>query len=128
MNVAALVEDALTMVSVEHRAAYDQLREALGARAIEACIGDETIRVAFATEPTSNIDIRTDLETICEVLEGETPMFDVLVADRLQLVGSVDDLISVSAALTIFLEGAMRCISIATLVDRLHLLREGVKR
>jgi hypothetical protein len=127
VSVAVLIEDALTMVSVEHRPAYDHLRDVLGACAIEAWIGDETIHVAFATETTSSVDIRTDLETICEVLEGEAPMLDVLVAGRLHLVGSPDDLISVSAALTIFLEGAMRCTSIATLVDRLHLLREGAK-
>ena len=124
MRIAALVDDTLACLAAEHAEAYARMRAALAARCIEAHVDGEPVTVALDTPSRARIRVRTDVDTLCAVLLGECEVVDAVLADRLEVVGTPDDLVALSDALIWFVQGAMRCVSIAGLVERLLELRK----
>lgn len=128
MKVGALVADVLACLAREHPAANARVRGSLARVRVEAIVDGE--RVMIAPDDAANaanaapVGVRTSVETLCRVLLGEADALDEIVADRLELVGAPGDLVSVADAMVAFVEGAMRCVSIETYVDRLMCIRE----
>ncbi len=124
MRVAALVEDAIACLAAEHAFAYTRMRSALAGRSIEARVDDERVTVALESSPGPTVRVRTDIDTVCAVLLGECEVMDAVLADRFEVLGAPDDLVALADALIWFVEGAMRCVSIGELVERLLELRK----
>jgi hypothetical protein len=70
------------------------------------------------------ISVETDVDTLCALVLGEQDVLDAVLAGRLDVVASPDDVIAASAALTWFVQGALRCVSSQALLDRLVALRK----
>lgn len=124
MKVGALVHDVLDCVAREHPAASARVRGSLARVVVDATIDGEHVRIApDDAANASPVAVRADVETLCRVLLGEADVLDEIVADRLELVGAPDDLVSLADAMVAFVEGAMRCVSIESYVDRLLTIR-----
>jgi hypothetical protein len=124
VSIAALVDDALACVAAEHADAYARMRTALAGRCIEAKVDHELVTVALESSPGPTVRVRTSVDAVCAVLLGECEIMDAVLADRLDVVGAPDDLVALADALIWFVEGAMRCVSIGRLVERLLELRK----
>jgi hypothetical protein len=72
----------------------------------------------------SVVSVTTDLDTLCALVYGERGVLEAVLAGRLDVLASPDDLVAVSEALTYFVQGAMRCVSMPQLLDRLVALRK----
>ncbi|MFN0249075.1 MAG: hypothetical protein ACKV2T_19480 [Kofleriaceae bacterium] len=70
------------------------------------------------------LSVTTSVETLNALVHGDVTLFDALYAERIDIVGAPEDLVAVSAAMTTFMEGAMRCVSTPGLLDRLGALRK----
>lgn len=125
MKVGALVRDVLDCLEREHPAASARVRGSLSTVRVEATLDGERVTIAPGdASRAAPVTVRASVETMCRVLFGEADVLDEIVADRLELVGAPDDLVSVADAMVAFVEGAMRCVSIDTYVDRLTSIRE----
>ena len=124
-EIETLVEDALACLATEHPPAYAAMTTALGARRLELEISDEMFMLDVGTTlDAAVVSIATDLATLAEVLEGELGMLDAILADRLEIYASPDDLIAVAEAMKHFMQGALRCVSMPAVLDRLVALRK----
>ncbi len=123
MTIAALLDDAFTCLATEHAAAHAHVRDSLGARRILARVDHEDISIELA-ESTTTVRVRTNVATLCDVLNGDLEVIDAVLADRLEVIGSADDLVALGEAMIWFVEGAMRCVSIPGLIERLFALRK----
>jgi hypothetical protein len=120
----SLIAEAIACVAREVPRAHARMRTALGGRRVELVIGSEALLVELEpAEPRPAITVRTSLDTLCAVLAGELDVLDAILALRLEIVGDPDALAAAGEALTWFLQGAMRCISIEPLAGQLFALR-----
>ncbi len=124
--IAALIEDAVACVAAEHPPAYKALERALGPRRFDLDIADEQFMLDIGVPALhgSVVSVTTDVETLCALVYGECGVLDAVLSGRLDVLASPDDLVAVSEALTYFVQGAMRCVSMPQLLDRLVALRK----
>ncbi len=124
--ISALVEDAVACVAAECPAAYTEMEERLGPRRFELAIDDEHFMLDLGATALhgSVLSITTSVDTLCALVLGETGVLEAVEAGRLDVVASDRDLIAASAAMTSFLQGALRCMSMPALRDRLVALRK----
>lgn len=124
--IATLVEDAVACVAAEHPAAYAALERALGARRFDLEIDDEQfmLDIGIPTLRGPVVSVTTDIATLYALVHGEQGLLDAALAGRLDVRASADDLVAVSEALTHFVQGAMRCVSMQQHLDRLATLRK----
>lgn len=123
--IAALFEDALACLATEHPPAYAAMTAALGARRFDLEISDEAFMFDVSTTLDATvISIATDLATLVDVIEGELALLDAILADRIAIYASPDDLIAVAEATKHFMQGALRCVSMPAVFDRLVALRK----
>lgn len=124
-TACSLIRDAIDCVAREAPAAHARMRTALGPRAIELALGDGTLQIrlddAASSPPT--IAARTSVDTLCALLAGELDLLEGVESLRLDVIGDADDLIAAGEAMTWFLQGAVRCLSIEPLADQLFALR-----
>jgi hypothetical protein len=120
-EVAELVQDAIACVASEHPPAYAAMEQALGARRLELEIGREHFMLDLGPTPlrASVVSIATDVATLCALVEGELGILDAVLAGRLDVLGGPDDVVAAAAAMHMFLQGALRCMSMQPLLDRL---------
>lgn len=124
--IAALVADALACVAREHPPAYAELKRAIGDRCFELAIDDEHFLVALDGELGGAVlSVATDLDTLGAVIHGELDVLDAVLAGRLDVVAGPDDLVAAADGLTRFVQGAVRCVSMEALLERLDELRKG---
>lgn len=124
-QIATLVEDALACLATEHPPAYAAMTSALGARRFDLEISDEAFMLDVGTSlEASTISIVTDLATLEAVLDGELAMLDAILADRVEIYASADDLVALAEAMKHFMQGALRCVSMRAVLDRLTVLRK----
>ncbi|MEO8551270.1 MAG: hypothetical protein ABI678_14910, partial [Kofleriaceae bacterium] len=117
--------DALACVAAEHPPAYAAMTAALGARRFDLEIEDEAFMIDLGTPPEASVvSITTDLATLEAVIEGELATLDAILADRIEIYASTDDLVAVAEAIKHFMQGALRCISMPAVLDRLVTLRK----
>lgn len=126
--LATLVGDALACVAAEHPEAHALLCARLGPRTVSITLGREQFALA-AGQVVAAVDdavllIHSDAATLDDVLRGELAVLDALCSDRLQVRGTVEDLICGFAAMTSFLQGAVRCTAMPPLLERLSSQRE----
>lgn len=122
--IATLVQDALRCVEAEHPASYGELTAALGPRRLDLEIDDEHFMIAFASELHGPVvSISTSLATISAVLHAEIDLLEAILGGDIDAIGSPDDLVATTTALRRFVQGAVRCMSMTALVDRLETLR-----
>jgi hypothetical protein len=126
--LTALVADALSCVAAEHPEAHALMCAQLGTRTLSIALGREQFAIAagqvVAAADGAALTIRTDAATLDEMLRGELAIVDALCSDRLDVRGTVEDLLPAFAAMTTFLQGAIRCIAMPPLLDRLSSQRE----
>jgi hypothetical protein len=124
--IATLIEDAIACVAAEVPQAYAAMERALGARRVELAIDDEHFMLDLGATALhgSVLSVVTDVETLCALVEGELGLFDAILADRLDIAASPDDVVAAASAMTCFVQGAMRCVSMQPLLDRLVALRK----
>lgn len=119
--IAAVFEDALAVLATEHPPAYAAMTAALGARRFELEVEDEAFMLDVGTTLEARvISIATDVATLEAVIDGELAVLDAILADRIEIYASPDDLIAVSDAMKCFMQGALRCISMPAVLDRLR--------
>jgi len=124
-EIATLVEDALACLATEHPPAYAAMTAALGSRRFDLQISDEAFMLDVGTSLDATvIEIATDLTTLAAVIDGELGMLDAILADRVEIYASPDDLIAVAEAMKHFMQGALRCVSMVAVLDRLVALRK----
>lgn len=125
-EIAELVEDAVACLAMEHPPSYAAMQAALGDRRFDLSIDDECFMLELG--PVSlrapTLSVVTDVDTLCALVHGDVGMLDALFAERVDIVASPDDLIAAAAATNWFLQGAMRCVSMPALLDRLVALRK----
>lgn len=124
--VATWFEDVVACVATEHPVAYAATEHALGARRFELELADEHFMLDLVSTPLNAaiVSISTDLATLCALVDGELGVLDAVLAGRLDVTAGPDDLVAVAAASTCFLQGALRCVSMQGLLDRLGELRK----
>jgi hypothetical protein len=124
--IEALVADALACVAAEHPAAYAELERELGSRRLDLEIDDEQFLIELGAPALHGavISVMTDVETLCALVHGERDVLDSILRGQLDLVAGPDDLVALGAAMTRFLQGAVRCVSMQRLLDRLAVLRK----
>lgn len=126
--LATLVGDALACVAAEHPEAHALLCAQLGPRTLAITLGREQFAIAVgrvvAAADNPTLSICTDAATLDDVLRGELAVIDALCSDRLHVRGAIEDLSSVFVATTTFLQGAVRCIAMPPLLERLSSQRE----
>lgn len=126
--LAALVGDALACIAAEHPEAHALLCAQLGPRTLSITLGREQFAIAagqvIAAAADAALVIHSDAATLDDILRGELEVIDALCSDRLQVRGSIEDLLPVFAAATTFLQGAVRCIAMPPLLERLSSQRE----
>ena len=122
----SLITEAIDCVAREAPAAHARMRAALGPRAIELALDDETLRLAFDETASSTpvIAAGTSVDTLCALLAGELDLLEAVESRHLDVTGDAHDLIAASEAMTWFLQGAVRCPSIEPLSDQLFALRK----
>jgi hypothetical protein len=124
MSVAVLVDDTLACLAMEHPVAHASMRSALADRAIDLVVDNEPTTVSFSASACARVTVETDVDTLCAVLLGECEPLYAVLSDRLRIAGKPEDLSCVADALVAFVQGAMRCVSVPALVDRLLELRK----
>jgi hypothetical protein len=124
--IAALVEDAVACVAAECPPAYAAMEAAFDSRRLDLAIEDEHFMLDLGMPALHGavISVETDVDTLCALVLGEQDVLDAVLAGRLDVVASPDDVIAASAALTWFVQGALRCVSSQALLDRLVALRK----
>jgi hypothetical protein len=124
-EIATLFEDALACLATEHPPAYAAMTAALGARRFDLQVDDEAFMLDVGTSlDAAVIEIATDLATLAAVIDGELGMLDAILADQIEIYASPDDLIAVAEAMKHFMQGALRCVSMPAVLDRLTALRK----
>jgi hypothetical protein len=120
-----LCAEALEVLARERPAAHAAFRGLLAERTISLAFGGDdtaTIRdgtvVAFMAD--ASVEVRTSARTLHAVLHGSIGTLDAVLADQLFVRGDADDLIAVSAAMTVFLQGALRCAAMPALAGQLE--------
>ena len=128
-EIATLFEDALSCLANEHAPAYAAMKAALGSRRFDLAIDDEELMLDLGTpRDASVISVVTDVETLSALVAGEATSLDAILDGRLEIVASVDDLIAAGRAMTCFMQGALRCVSMGQVLERLMALRKGIPR
>lgn len=124
--IAAWFDDALACLACEHPVSYVAMEHAFGERRFEIEIEDEHFLLELgASAPHGPIvSVATDLDTLWGLVHGEEPALDAILAGRLDVVAGPDDLIATARAMDHLLQGALRCISMQALLDRLDELRK----
>lgn len=121
--IAWLIGDALTCLAREHPGAYLEFRSVLGDRTLALLLDEERLGIedGAVSEPRdpASVEIRTTAYALEAILNGRLAIVDALVTQELELRGRADDLICLSYAMTIFLQGAVRCASMPMLARRL---------
>ena len=126
-SACSLITEAIDCIAREAPAAHARMRAALGARAIELALDDGTLRLAFDETASSApvIAAGTSVDTLCALLAGELDLLEAVESLRLDVTGDAHDLIAAGEAMTWFLQGAVRCLTIEPLADQLFELRKG---
>lgn len=124
--IAALVEDAVACMTREVPHAYQLMAQALGARRFELAIDDEHFMLDLGATALRGavVSIATDVETLHDLVHGQLDLLDAIVVGRLDVMAGPDDVAAAAAAMTYFVQGAMRCVSMRPLLDRLEGLRK----
>lgn len=123
--IAELVTDALDCVRAEVPQAWAEVERALGTRRFELEIEDEHFLVDLGAEIHGAVlSVTTDLDTLCAVIHGELELLDAILTGRLDVLAAPDDLVAAAAGLDSFIRGAVRCVSIESLLARLEALRK----
>jgi len=124
--IAALVEDAVSCITREVPHAYQLMTQALGARRFELAIDDEHFMLDLGPTALRGavVSIATDVETLYDLVHGQLDVLDAIVGGRLDVTAGPDDVAAAAAAMTYFAQGAMRCVSMRALLDRLEALRK----
>jgi hypothetical protein len=102
------------------------MRAALGPCAIELVLDDGTLHIGVdaAASGSPVITACASVDTLCALLAGELDLLEAVVSLRLAVTGDAHDLIAAGEAMTWFLKGAVRCLSIEPLTDQLFALRK----
>ncbi|HEY5920010.1 MAG TPA: hypothetical protein VIV11_00005, partial [Kofleriaceae bacterium] len=111
--ICTLVEDAVACVAAECPAAYAEMEQQLGWRRFDLAIDDEHFMLDLGATALhgSVLSIATSVDTLAALVFGECGVLEAAEDGRLDVVASADDLIAAAAAMTSFLQGALRCIS-----------------
>jgi hypothetical protein len=125
-EICELVEDAVACLALEHPVAYAAVQSELGARRVELSVDDECFLVELGPVPlhAPTLAVTTDLETMCALVHGEVTMLDAVLGSRFDVVARPHDLVAAAAAANHFLQGAMRCVSMPRLLERLLTMRK----
>jgi hypothetical protein len=124
--ISALVEEAFACMTHEAPVAYELMAQALGARRFELAIDDEHFMLDLGPTALRGavVSIATDIETLHDLVHGQLDLLDAIVIGRLDVMAGPDDVAAAAAAMTYFVQGAMRCVSMRPLIDRLEGLRK----
>ncbi|MEO8699589.1 MAG: hypothetical protein ABI867_06070 [Kofleriaceae bacterium] len=124
---AELETEALARVARECPPAHARMHAALGTRSVELALGADIVHVTLdaAALAVPVVHVRASINTLCAVLIGELDVLEAVLSRRLDITGSPDDLAAAGDAMTWFLQGAVRCLSIKPLADELFALRTG---
>ena len=111
---------------VEIRVVASQRLNDLNTLIFEIVANDEHFMLDLGPTPlhAAVISIATDVATLHALAHGDLDALDAVLADRLEITAGPDDLVAAAAAMTCFLQGAMRCVSMQPLLDRLAALRK----
>lgn len=123
MSFARLVDDALACLAAEHPEAHRRMRASLGGRRVEARVGDELVTFGSEDAARTAVQVRASVKTLSAVLLGEADLVEEVRSYRLEVMGASGDLVALGEAMNWFIEGAMRCVSIQGIVDRLMAMR-----
>jgi hypothetical protein len=124
--IAALVDDAVACMIREVPHAYQLMAQALGARRFELAVDGEHFMLDLGPTVLGGavVSITTDVETLHDLVHGQLDVLDAIVGGRLDVMAGPDDVAAAAAAMTYFVQGAMRCVSMQPLLDRLEGLRK----
>ena len=124
--IAKLVEDALACMTREVPVAYRLMAQALGARRFELAIDGEHFMLDLGPTALRGavVSITTSIDTLHGLVHGQLDVLDAIVDGRLDVMAGPDDVAAAAAAMTYFVQGAMRCVSMRPLLDRLEALRK----
>jgi hypothetical protein len=112
----ALMEDELPW-------AYRAVSARLSGRAVHLEVDDESVwvrsipgRIELRSTPLAAcVHLSTRRSVIRALIRGEDTLLDAILAGRVELKGTVDDLIAFDAGLMAYLHGAVRCPPFAAL-------------
>ena len=127
MTASSHVMAALACVSREVPEARARMDARLGGRRVALILDGETTHVSLTggVDGEPDVVVRTTVDTLYRVLRGDDDLLDAILADRVSITGAPDALIAASEAMTWFLEGAVRCLSIVPIADALFASRSG---
>jgi hypothetical protein len=124
--IHAFVEASLTSLREEFPQAYYLMCRKLAGRTVLLSIDGEEIPLAFETRTArvaaklarADVRVRTSRESILDVLDARLSLQGAVESGGLELWGTTEDLELFHEALLIYVEGAVRCPSFPTLLDR----------
>ena len=118
---------ALACVSREVPDAGARMTARLGNRRVALILDGEVTHVSLTgdVDGEPEVVVRTTVDTLHRVLRGEDDLLEAILADRVTIIGAPDALIAASEAMTWFLEGAVRCLSIVPIAEALFSSRSG---
>lgn len=122
---AAYLTESLASIEAGAPAAYALLRRTLGTRRVRLDVGGEVLglqadesRIAVtAGEGPAEVDTWTTRAAIVALADGEVTLEQAVLEERMDLQGTVDDLLAGVDALSAYLSGAARCPELIALMD-----------
>jgi hypothetical protein len=122
----AFLEESLELLQTEIPVAYRAMCAALAGRAVTITVGGDAARLVFddagvafrRNEGPADVCVRTTRRTILDLVAARLTLLDAALADRLELVGSPDDVIVFHDGLMAYLHGAVRAPSFPALLGR----------
>jgi hypothetical protein len=120
-----LCAEALQVLARERPDAYAAFRAALADRTISLAFADDdraAIRDGAIGDftPDATVEVTTSARSLHALLHGAIAPLDAVLGDELFVRGAACDLIAVSAAMDIFLRGALRCAAMPALAGKLE--------
>lgn len=124
MSFGSYLESSLIVLEREAPGLFARLREQMGTSQVGITIGDEaTVCVCFAAgkpwvrlahQDTSVVASVSD-EGLRELLRGDTTIEEAVAAEKLEIRGPLDSVLSLLESLNLWLHGAVRCPSLPAL-------------
>jgi hypothetical protein len=130
-SAASLLAASFAALAAELPAAHARMCALYAGRAVEIHVGEERFVASFAEgqgsvrtldpgEATSTAEVRvvTTARAILDVIGARRSLAEAVLADEVEVVGALPDLVAAHAALLAYVHGGVRCPSFPALLER----------
>ena len=120
---ADFLSRSLRLLRSERRDIFERFCAALSPRIVRLCVDDEEVALAFfgsdvrsITAASAHVDVASNRTTILAILAAELTLHEAVMAERLTMRGSCDDLQAFHDGLLLYIHGAVRAPSFPALL------------